>query len=278
MIASSESRNSSKNMPRFSSNDMVYNHYPDEVKNKTQERDRISKTSVMPSARLLNTANSSKPKPRSTSQMTRNCPTSKSSCVTITIVPVTEHSRNSGSFSDSKHFVCSTCQKCVFNVNHDACIMKFLHEVNSHFKVQSHKIRNSNKPLEQNIHTHKPVRHILTGHRFSPNKSSAVYKKTSPRSCLRWKPIGRIFKTVSLRWVSTGKIFASCTSKADSEPTHGSSVDVSKICKCKQTLNLSAGTSINVQKEQSFDSNAGTSYNVKYYNLRVWLLKKEDIS
>ncbi|GJR16744.1 hypothetical protein Tco_0965271 [Tanacetum coccineum] len=43
MIASSKSRNSSKNMLRFSSNDMVHNHYLDEDKKKTQERDRNSK-------------------------------------------------------------------------------------------------------------------------------------------------------------------------------------------------------------------------------------------
>ncbi|GJW00131.1 hypothetical protein Tco_1555382 [Tanacetum coccineum] len=41
MIASSESRNSSKNMPRFSSNDMVHNHYLDEARKKTwSERSR----------------------------------------------------------------------------------------------------------------------------------------------------------------------------------------------------------------------------------------------
>ncbi|GJS85956.1 hypothetical protein Tco_0752497 [Tanacetum coccineum] len=27
------------------------------------------------------------------------------------------------------------------------------------------------------------------------------------RSCLRWKPTGKIFRTVGLRWVPTGKIF-----------------------------------------------------------------------
>ncbi|GJT63132.1 hypothetical protein Tco_1006665 [Tanacetum coccineum] len=37
VIASSESRNSSKNMPRFSSNDMVHNHYLEEAKKKTQK-------------------------------------------------------------------------------------------------------------------------------------------------------------------------------------------------------------------------------------------------
>ncbi|GKB82230.1 hypothetical protein Tco_0949125 [Tanacetum coccineum] len=57
MITSSESRNSSKNMPRFSSNDMVHNYYLDEARKKTQEIDRNSKTSVMPSTRFQSTAN-----------------------------------------------------------------------------------------------------------------------------------------------------------------------------------------------------------------------------
>ncbi|GJS89687.1 hypothetical protein Tco_0772323 [Tanacetum coccineum] len=57
VIASSESKNSSKNMPRFSSNNMVHNHYLEEAKKKTQERDINSNTSVMPSARLPTTTN-----------------------------------------------------------------------------------------------------------------------------------------------------------------------------------------------------------------------------
>nr|GEV90419.1 putative ribonuclease H-like domain-containing protein [Tanacetum cinerariifolium] len=43
MIASSNSRISSKNMPRFSSNDMVHNHYLEEAKKKTQEHFRNSR-------------------------------------------------------------------------------------------------------------------------------------------------------------------------------------------------------------------------------------------
>ncbi|GKF11463.1 hypothetical protein Tco_0049389, partial [Tanacetum coccineum] len=85
-------------------------------------------------------------------------------------------------------------------------------------------------------------------HRFSPNKTSDVYEKTSPRSDLRWKPTGRIFKSVGLRWILIGKLFNSCTSKDDSKPTLGSNVDISNIHESKQTLDLSAGTSINVQK------------------------------
>ncbi|GKE48213.1 hypothetical protein Tco_1479471, partial [Tanacetum coccineum] len=198
MIPSGESRNSSKNMLRFSSNDMVHNHNLDKARKKTQERDRNSKTSVMPSARFQSTADGSKPKPRSTNHSTRSLPVAKSSCVTITVVPKADHSKNSSSFF-------------VF------------------------------------------VLHIFTGHRFSPNKTSTLYEKTSPISDLRWKPASRIFKYVSLRWIPTGKLFYYCTSKVNSELLHGSNVDIPNIHECKQTLDVSAGTSINVQKEQSLD-------------------------
>ncbi|GJX23902.1 hypothetical protein Tco_0228347 [Tanacetum coccineum] len=60
-------------------------------------------------------------------------------------------------------------------------------------------------------------------------------------------------------WVPIGKILTSSTSKADSESTHGLNVDIPNIQECKQTLDLSAGTSINVQKEQSFDLSAVTT-------------------
>ncbi|GJW90503.1 hypothetical protein Tco_0168056 [Tanacetum coccineum] len=44
----------------------------------------------------------------------------------------------------------------------------------------------------------------------------------APRSCLRWKPTGKLFKTVGLMWIPTGKIFTSSTTKVDSDPTNGS--------------------------------------------------------
>ncbi|GJR04454.1 hypothetical protein Tco_0527438 [Tanacetum coccineum] len=167
--------NSSKNMPRFSSNDMVHNHYLEEAKKMTQEKDRNSKSSVIHSTRLQNTTNGSKQKPRSNNQTTRSFPASQ-------------------------------------------------------------------------------ISWIFTGHRFSPNKSSVVYEKmSSPRSDLRWKPTGRILNTIGLKWVPTGKIFTSCKSKADSESTHGSKVHIFKICECKQTLDLSVGTSLTGQQKQIID-------------------------
>ncbi|GJU40433.1 hypothetical protein Tco_1193390 [Tanacetum coccineum] len=78
----------------------------------------------------------------------------------------------------------------------------------------------------------------------------------NPRSCLKWKPTGRIFSNVHLRWIPTGKLLNSCTGKVDSEPAHGLIVDIPHIHACKQTLGLSAGTSFNGQKQQRIDLNA----------------------
>ncbi|GJZ33250.1 hypothetical protein Tco_0578686 [Tanacetum coccineum] len=266
MIASSSSRNSLKNMPRFSLNDMVHNHYLKEAQKKTQEKDRNSESSVMHSTRLQNTTDDHKLKPRSNNQITRSLPVSKISCVTSKVVPPYNHSRNSKPFSRSKQFVCCTCHKCVFNANHDACITKLLKEVNSHAKIQSHKTRNSTKPVEPTSHTQKPSRQIVTRHRFSPNKSSAVHEKpNTPRSCLRWKPTGRIFKTAGLRWIPMGKIFTSNTTKVDCEPLNGLNKDITNPYECNQTLNVSAGT---------LNLSACTSFNPKKERRRVWLLKK----
>ncbi|GJU67522.1 hypothetical protein Tco_1253781 [Tanacetum coccineum] len=211
---------------------------------------------MTPSARFQSTTDGSKPRPRSNNQTPRSLPVSKSSCVTIKVVPKADPSKSSIHFLDSKHFVCSTCHKCVFSANHDACITKLLKEVNSRATIQSHKTKNSYKHVDKKSHTQKHSRQIFIGHRFSPNKTSVVYEKTSPRSDLRWKPTGRVFKSIGLRWIPTGKLFDSCTSKVDSELVHGSNVDIPNIHEYKQTLDVSAGTSINVQKEQSLDLSA----------------------
>ncbi|GJX09225.1 hypothetical protein Tco_0199084 [Tanacetum coccineum] len=198
---------------RYSSNDIVHNHYLEEAKKKTHEHSRI---------------------PRN--------------------------------FSDSKHFVCSTCQKCVFNANHDACVIKFLKEVNSCAKVPSNKTTNRNKPVEQIRVATKPKRQIPKGHRFSINKTTTVHEKTtSPRSCLRWQPTGRILKTVCLRWVPTGKTFASSTTKVESEPPNGSNADIPNQCESEQALNVSAGTLLST----------GTSLYPTEEGLRVWLRKRK---
>ncbi|GJV91379.1 hypothetical protein Tco_1539192 [Tanacetum coccineum] len=82
----------------------------------------------------------------------------------------------------------------------------------------------------------------------------------TPRSCLRCKPTGKIFNTVGLRWVPTGKIFASSTNEVDSEPTNGLKDDITNQYECEQTLDVIAGT---------LNLSAGTSFNPKKEGLRV---------
>ncbi|GKA94085.1 hypothetical protein Tco_0816071 [Tanacetum coccineum] len=88
-----------------------------------------------------------------------------------------------------------------------------------------------------------------------------MHEKTmTPRSYLRWKPTGKIFKTVGRIWVPTGKIFASSINKVDSEPQNGSNEDITNQNECEQTLDVSAGT---------LNLSAGTSFNPKKEGLKV---------
>ncbi|GJV05572.1 hypothetical protein Tco_1343228 [Tanacetum coccineum] len=70
-------------------------------------------------------------------------------------------------------------------------------------------------------------------------------KPNTPRSCLRWKPTGKIFKTVGLRLVPTGKIFSSSTTKVDSEHQNGSNKDITNTYEYEQTLNIATRTPMN---------------------------------
>ncbi|GJZ95802.1 hypothetical protein Tco_0668136 [Tanacetum coccineum] len=64
------------------------------AKKKIQERDRNSTTSVPTSARIQTTTDDRKPNPRSNNQTSRSLPVSKSSRVTITVVPKADHSKS----------------------------------------------------------------------------------------------------------------------------------------------------------------------------------------
>nr|GFB84570.1 hypothetical protein [Tanacetum cinerariifolium] len=175
----------------------------------------------MTSARSQSTANGCKPMPRRNTQTSRNWPTSKNSFVTTKTVPIAEHPKNS---------------------RNDSCVTNFLKKVNSRAEVPSNKTTNRNKPVEQIGVTHKQERQIPTGHRF-PIQKTVQKKPVTTRYCLRWKPTSKIFKAVGLRWVPTGRILTSSTTKVDSEPLNGSNVDITNQYEYEQTLDVSACTS-----------------------------------
>ncbi|GJS02353.1 hypothetical protein Tco_0318861 [Tanacetum coccineum] len=253
------------------SNDMVHNYYLEKAKKSAQlqkDKDVNGKPSMIDPARLPNTANGCKPKPR-------NWQASMSSRVSNKDVHLREH-RKQKPFLKFNDLQCPTCKKCLYSANHDECVLEYLSRLNPRASAQnkdakSHKTTKRYMPVEKSSASKKPERQIPTGHRFSNKKTTTVPEKTmNPRSCLRWKPTGRIFSNVRLRWIPTGKLFNSCTGKVDSEPAHGSIVDIPHIHACKQTLGLSAGTSFNGQKQQRIDLNADALHNEKQENLRVW--------
>ncbi|GJS26552.1 hypothetical protein Tco_0487172 [Tanacetum coccineum] len=216
------SKNSLKHVsfqsPRESvgSNDMVHNYYLEEAKKKAQlQKDKAlnTKPSVQQSARLPNTANGNKPKPRNFNQQPRNWPPSMSSRVSNRTVNIAEPPRNQKTFLKSKDLACPTCKKCIYSANHDECILKYLSKVNSRASAQkkdaqSHKTTKRYIPVEKKSDSKNHGRQIPIGQRFSPNKSSNVYLKTTPpRSGLTWKPTGRIFTQVGLKWIPIRKLY-----------------------------------------------------------------------
>nr|GEW60642.1 hypothetical protein [Tanacetum cinerariifolium] len=148
-----------------------------------------------------------------------------------------------------------------------------LHHYLEEAKKKTQERDNKNiQPIEQISIAKKPERQIPIGHRFLIKKTSTVHEETiSIRYCLRWTLTGRIFKTVGLRWVPTEKIFTSSTTTGDTEPLHGSNIDITNLRECKQTLDSSVGTSINVQDEQNLDLSAGTPFNLKKERIKEWI-------
>ncbi|GJY72200.1 hypothetical protein Tco_0475903 [Tanacetum coccineum] len=207
VIAPGPSRNNPKHVSSQSpkefvgSNDMVHNYYLEKAKKSAQlqkDKEVNGKPSMIDPARLPNTANGCKPKPRN-------------------------------------------WQASMSSRNKDA---------------KSHKTTKRYMPIEKSSASKKPERQVPTGHRFSNKKTTTVPEKTmNPRSCLRWKPTGRIFSNVRFRWIPTGKLFNSCTGKVDSKPTHGSIVDIPHIHACKQTLGLSAADQALVFMAMTSDHN-----------------------
>ncbi|GJT59324.1 integrase, catalytic region, zinc finger, CCHC-type containing protein [Tanacetum coccineum] len=83
--------------------------------------------------------------------------------------------------------VCATCEKCVFNSNHDACVSKFLNDVNARSK----------KPQEVSTRTRKPIRKMNKSVATSPkkivasestiHKSKNYYRMLYEKTSKAWK-------------------------------------------------------------------------------------------
>ncbi|GJU59714.1 hypothetical protein Tco_1237480 [Tanacetum coccineum] len=120
-------------------------------------------------------------------------------------------------------------------------------------------------------------------HHVIASSESRNSSKNMPRFCSndmvhnhyleeKWKPPGRSFKTVGLRWVPTRKIFTSSTTTVDSEPPHGSNTYITNLHECIQNLDSSAGTSFNVIRNKLL-LNVGT-LSIRRRKNQVWIKRK----
>ncbi|GKA38177.1 hypothetical protein Tco_0730728, partial [Tanacetum coccineum] len=165
---------------------------------------------------------------------------------------------SSNSRTSNVNDVCVECGKCVFNSHHNACVSKYLNDVNARTK----------KPKVVPISASKPKRKmnksVATPHKKTVTSDTTIQK---PKSYFKelYENTNKAWKW----WIPTGKLLNSCTGKVESEPTHGSNVDIPHIHACKQTLGLSAGTSFNGQKQQRIDLNADALYNAPFLNVQM---------
>ncbi|GJR73445.1 retrovirus-related pol polyprotein from transposon TNT 1-94 [Tanacetum coccineum] len=103
-------------------------------------------------------------------------------------------------------------------------------------------------PVEKKSEAKKPIRQILTRQRFSLSNSSVAYVKTTPpRSSLTWKPTGRIFTYVGLRWIPTWKTVETCINTNDSVLPLGKET-------CTPNTVICANSSSSLSADESIDS------------------------
>ncbi|GKE68741.1 hypothetical protein Tco_1526813 [Tanacetum coccineum] len=158
VIAPGPSRNNPKHVSSQSpkefvgSNDMVHNYYLKKAKKSAQlpkDKEVNGKPSMIDPARLPNTANGCKPKPRKQKPFLKD-------------VHLGEH-RKQKPFLKFNELQCPTCKKCLYSANHDECVLEYLSRLNPRAYAQnkdakSHKTTKRYMPVEKSSASKKPVK------------------------------------------------------------------------------------------------------------------------
>ncbi|GJW21758.1 hypothetical protein Tco_0032380 [Tanacetum coccineum] len=138
---------------------------------------------------------------------------------------------------------------------------------------------NSKNMLRFSSNDRNSITSVTTSARIQTTTDDSKPKPRSNNQTSRSLPVSESRISVCCRrWIPIGKLFDSCTSNVDSELPHGSNVDIPNIHECKQTLDVSAYTSINVSEGTKLDLSAGTLCNVKRDDRRVMVAEKAVIS
>ncbi|GJW15771.1 hypothetical protein Tco_0019904 [Tanacetum coccineum] len=156
---------------------------------------------VSTSTGVAHRTNVSRPQPRSNQMKDKVVP--NTSHVKFKKTEVEEHPRISSISNQTKsvtacndslnsrtsnvNAVCATCGKCVFNLNHDACVSKYLNDVNARTKKPKVVPTSSRKPKSQaNKSVATPHKKIVASESTITN-SKSYYRKLYMKTSKAWK-------------------------------------------------------------------------------------------
>ncbi|GKC00010.1 crossover junction endonuclease EME1B-like protein [Tanacetum coccineum] len=185
-----------------------------------------SKTNGFSPKDSKSTTRTRRPQPRNNPKSDKVPFKSKSSCLSNKLEKIEENHRSLQSSNHPDHtssecnniklaiqnekseVICATCKQCLITANHDDCVLQYVNGMKSRKKNQS-----ANVSKSANQRKHKP--RVWKPKKVGSKERLASPKPSTPRSCLRWSPTGRMFDL-------KGKIIA--TSESECQP------DCSKGC------------------------------------------------
>ncbi|GJU77895.1 hypothetical protein Tco_1274965 [Tanacetum coccineum] len=163
-----------------------------------------SKTNGFSPKNVKSTNRTRRPQPRNNPKNDKVPSKSKNSCLLNNLGKIEENHRNLQSSLNLKHMssernnirlairnaksevVCAMCKQCLITINHDACVLNYVNDMNSHALN-----KNANVSNVKNQKKHKPK--VLKPKKVGSKERLASPKPNTPRSCLRWSPTVRIF-------------------------------------------------------------------------------------
>ncbi|GJV27615.1 hypothetical protein Tco_1384063 [Tanacetum coccineum] len=165
-----------------------------------------SKTNGFSPKNVKSTNRTRRPQPRNNPKNDKVPSKSKSSCLSNNLGKIEENHRNLQSSLNLKHMssernnirlairnaksevVCAMCKQCLITINHDACVLNYVNDMNSRTLN-----KNANVSNVKNQKKHKPK--VLKPKKVGSKERLASPNPNTPRSCLRTKIIMETMNT-----------------------------------------------------------------------------------
>nr|GEV43257.1 hypothetical protein [Tanacetum cinerariifolium] len=153
---------------------------------------------------VKSTTRTRKPYPRNNPKNDKVPSKSKSSWLSNNLEKIEANHRNLQSFSNKKHMssecnnikltirnaksevVYTMCKQCLITINHDVCVLNYVNDMNSHALNKNANVSNVENQKKHKLKVKKPKK-------VGSKERLASPKPSTPRSCIRWSPTGRIF-------------------------------------------------------------------------------------